>query len=164
MRQALEEKRLPWWRTMIILPGTESRSRPGMVRPDGRTDIPILIVQIFVRSGEHDPHAIIECKRVAEGSRPLVREYVVEGIDRFCTGKYGANHRTGFMVGYVTMGAAGVIVNEINAFLANHERIAEQLAKSDRIPFPHAWMSNHPRTNSYSPIELHHSMFPLPAA
>jgi hypothetical protein len=92
MREALNKGRLLWRRTMIVLPGTESRSRSCMTMPDGRTDIPLLLIPIFRRSGEHDPHAIVECKRIAERDATLVREYVTEGIDRFCTGKYASSH------------------------------------------------------------------------
>ncbi len=86
MRHALSGKRLPWSRTMIIVPGAESRSKTGMTIPDGRTDIPVYLAQVFSSTGEHDPYAIIECKRVAAGDSTLAREYVTEGIDRFCTG------------------------------------------------------------------------------
>ena len=57
MRSALNGGELPWGRTMVVLPGTESRSRPDVLRPDGRTDIPILLIRTFLRFGEHDPHA-----------------------------------------------------------------------------------------------------------
>src|SRR4051794_12320024 len=43
MRRALNG--LNWGKTMIILPGTESRSRPEVLLPDGRTDIPILLIE-----------------------------------------------------------------------------------------------------------------------
>ena len=72
MRSAL--RGTPWSKNMIVLPGTESRSRQEVPLPDGLTDIPILLIQIFSRFGEHDPHAIIECKRIAGGnSRTLPR-------------------------------------------------------------------------------------------
>src|SRR5947208_3235224 len=105
MRQAMAQKRLPWRRTMIVLPGTESRSQVGMTRPDGRTDIPLIVIEIFLRYGEHDPHAIVECKRLSQNDARLAREYIVEGIDRFCTGKYASNHNQGFMVGYIANGS-----------------------------------------------------------
>ena len=64
MRCALKSRNFPWGKSMAVLPGTESRSRPEVPVPDGRTDIPILWIKIFLRFGEHDPHAIIECKRI----------------------------------------------------------------------------------------------------
>ena len=65
MRSALNGGELPWGRTMVVLSGTESRSRSDVLLPDGRIDIPILWIGICIQSGEHDPHAIIECKRIA---------------------------------------------------------------------------------------------------
>lgn len=79
MRQALQHEDLPWSCSMVVLPGTESRSGPDVLLPDGRIDIPILIRSFY----GHDPHAIIECKRVAGNNARLCREYVKEGIDRF---------------------------------------------------------------------------------
>lgn len=97
MRSAV--KNASW--NLIILPGTESRSKSSVLLPDGRTDIPLMMIEVFSRTQEHDPHAIIECKRIAGSDTHLCREYVVEGIDRFASGKYGENHAVGFMVGYV---------------------------------------------------------------
>jgi hypothetical protein len=85
---------------MKAIPGTESRSNASVVLPDGRTDIPIFFIEVFFESQDHDPHAVVECKRIAAGDRRLCREYVVEGVDRFRIGKYGQNHAIGFMVGY----------------------------------------------------------------
>jgi hypothetical protein len=75
MREALRLNKLPWRRSMIVLPGTESRSTSALL-PDGRTDISIMYVEIFLSHGQHDPHAIIECKRIAADDSDLVREYV----------------------------------------------------------------------------------------
>ena len=50
------------WKQIMVLPGTESRSKSNVMLPDGRTDIPLAFVEIFLRTQEHDPHAIIECK------------------------------------------------------------------------------------------------------
>jgi hypothetical protein len=154
MREALNSGQLPWRRSMIVLPGTESRSEPATLVPDGRTDIPVMIIEVFFRSGQHDPHAIIECKRVAESDSALVREYVTEGIDRFRSGKYGKNHSRGFMAGYVVDGAPDGVVLKINAYLDKHARKPEQLSAS----IPGFWISQHPR-QSWPNIELHHSMF-----
>jgi hypothetical protein len=116
MRDALVQHRFPWRKTMIVAPGTESRSQAGMVSPDGRTDIPLFLTRVFARSGEHDPHVILECKRVAEGNTDLARQYVIEGIDRFRTGKYAENHRRGFMIGYLLSGTAQGVVEGVNRY------------------------------------------------
>lgn len=157
MREALARHRFPWRKTMIVAPGSESRSRRGMTAPDGRTDIPVYLTRVFARSGEHDPHAVIECKRVAEGDAGLAREYVVEGIDRFRNGKYSENHARGFMVGYVLRGAPSAVVAGINRYLIGRNRLAELLSATCTQDMP-GWMSEHARTSPRPPILLHHAM------
>lgn len=156
MRDALVQHDFPWRKTMIVAPGTESRSQPGMVSPDGRTDIPLFLTRVFARSGEHDPHVILECKRVAEGNPSLAREYVVEGIDRFRSAKYAENHRRGFMIGYLMSGSAEGVVGAVNRFLQGRSRQSELLA-SDPGANPPTWASCHPRPGRV-PIALHHEM------
>ena len=146
--------RLPWGKSMIVLPGTESRSTPDIATPDGRTDIPLIFIEVFLTAGEHDPHAIIECKRLAEGDAALIREYVTEGIDRFCANKYGRAHSRGFMAGYVLAGSPNSVVSQINAFLEKHSRESEHLT-GDLSGF---WKSRHPRKN-WREVQLHHGMF-----
>lgn len=160
MREALIRHGFPWRKTMIVAPGSESRSRAGMKAPDGRTDIPLYLTQVFARSGEHDPHAIIECKRVAEGDTDLAREYVVEGIDRFRNGKYSENHARGFMAGYVLIGAPATVVESINRYLSGRKRLTELLAitKSSDVP---GWTSEHVRAAPSAPILLHHVMLTM---
>ena len=149
---------------MVILQGAESRSRPEVLRPDGRTDIPILIIEIFTQYGVHDPHAIIECKRVAGSDTNLCRLYVVEGIDRFQTGKYAGNHSVGFMVGYIISSDATATVSGINQYLTKKGRKAECLKRSNIIKKSCVWGSSHSRTNSPFPIKLNHAFFKLKAA
>ena len=156
MREALNSGGLRWKGSMVVLPGTESRSRPDVPRPDGRTDIPILVIAIFLRFQEHDPHAIIECKRIAGSDSDLCREYVVEGIDRFRIGKYGGNHSTGFMTGYLVAGNASTAAAGINRYLNGRGRNAESLKASNVVAAPWAWQSAHPRPERLA-IELHHS-------
>lgn len=164
MRKALNDKMFQWSRAMTVLPGTESRSRPQVLTPDGRTDIPIFIIEIFAQYGVHDPHAIIECKRIAGSDSNLCRLYVVEGIDRFQTGKYAGNHRVGFMVGYLLSGDAAAAVSRINQYLTRKGRKAELLEPSDIIKKSWVWGSKHSRKESSFPIELNHAFFKLKAA
>ena len=167
MRGALAASGLRWGGTMVVLPGTESRSRPDVLRPDGRTDIPILWIAIFLRFQEHDPHAIIECKRIAGDDARLCREYVDNGIDRFRTGKYAANHAIGFMAGYLIAGHADDAVTRVNGYLnggrrhGNRDvRHSENLIQSKLVEGPWAWTSRHPRTDG-SEIDLHHAFLQL---
>ena len=162
MRQALNTSEVSWKGNIAVLPGTESRSRPEVPVPDGRTDIPIFVIGIFLRFGEHNPHAIIECKRISGANSQLCREYVLEGIDRFRIGKYGGNHSTGFMIGYLIDGEVTVAITGINRFLDRNSREPENLKPSDLVPASWIWKSTHMRQSAL-PIELHHgflSFFP----
>lgn len=159
MRRALNG--LGWGKMMIILPGTESRSRPDVLLPDGRTDIPVLLLKIFLSLEEHDPHAIIECKRIAGDDAYLCREYVVEGIDRFGTGKYGGKHTVGLMAGYLVAKDASSAAAGINAYLRRKRREPEQLGPSDVVPESWAWRSRHPRERSKQAVDLHHAFVAL---
>ncbi|MXX39333.1 MAG: hypothetical protein F4Y91_08375 [Gemmatimonadetes bacterium] len=162
MRCALKSGHFSWSQSMIVFPGTESRSRPEVLVPDGRTDISILWIEVFFRFGEHDPHAIIECKRIAGANTDLCREYVVEGIDRFRIGKYSGNHSIGFMAGYLIAGDANAAVLRINRYLNSKSRCAENLKPSNLISESWVWGSSHPRTTN-SPIELHHAFLAFAA-
>ncbi|HLF98553.1 MAG TPA: hypothetical protein VI457_15535 [Methylococcaceae bacterium] len=157
MRQALVSLS-SWNKTLIIAPGAESKSDPEMPIPDGRTDIPIYSWDIFSQTCEHDPHVIIECKRITESDSHLTREYIVEGMDRFRTGKYGGNHGKGFMVGYVLSGKSLPIVASINLFLDKHGRRSEHLKSSTNPGCEGTWTSRHPRAGAMKAIDLLHIM------
>ena len=164
MRQALNGNKFRWSGDMTVLMGTETRSRPEVLSPDGRTDIPIFMMEIRLKFLIHDPHAIIECKRITGSDTNLCRLYVIEGIDRFQAGKYASNHRVGFMVGYLLSCDATAAVSGINRYLTSKERDAECLKPSNAINESCTWESDHPRTSSSSPIQLHHAFFRLKAA
>lgn len=155
MRSKLNSKENPWG--MMVLPGTESRSNNAVVVPDGRTDIPLMLIEVFLRTQEHDPHAIIECKRIAGTDTHLCREYVVEGVDRFRNGKYGQNHALGFMVGYVLSGTAMGAVDGVNAYLTRVSRKADRLEPADVCEEASSWTSQHARSTPSSPVRLHHA-------
>lgn len=162
MRAALAPGGLPWSGTLNVQGGTESRSRPDILEPDGRTDIPILLIAICVRCGEHDPHAIIECKRIAGADARLCREYVINGIGRFRRGQYAANHAIGFMAGYLIAGDADAAASGVNAYLDGKRRRGnraprdENLISSTLIEDSWAWTSRHPRAG-VPEIDLHHA-------
>ena len=159
MRAALVERATDVCRKMTVLPGTESRSTTEVPMPDGRTDVPIFFSDIREDYNEHDPHAIVECKRVAGDRAGLCREYVVEGIDRFVTGKYAQNHAVGFMVGYLLSGDAGSAAAGINRHLARKRRQSEHLRLCGVSDGPWARSSRHPRAAPAEPIALHHAFF-----
>jgi hypothetical protein len=155
MREAL--KSLPWSQMFAVLAGMESRSSKAVLIPDGRTDIPIFVIGIFLRRDVHDPHAIVECKRIEGSDTHLCREYVVEGIDRFRTGKYGANHAVGFMVGYLLSGTADESVSGINTYLTRCARESERLQLMEFAAKAFCWASEHSRAAGSSPIALRHT-------
>lgn len=161
MRAAL--KTLPWKQTFAVLAGMESRSTKTVLVPDGRTDIPIFVIEVFLRQYVHDAHAIIECKRIAGSDTHLCREYVVEGIDRFRTGKYGATHARGFMVGYLLSGSAPDSVKGINAYLTKKARKTEHLQAFVFSAKAHYWASEHPKSADKGSIKLHHAFLGIEA-
>lgn len=156
MREALRS--LPWGKALAVLPGTESRSRAEVIIPDGRTDIPLYVIEIFFDLLDHDPHAIIECKRVAGSDRRLIREYVAEGIDRFRSGKYGASHSIGFIAGYVIAGDIESAVASINRLLRRTIRAAECLEPFEAVEGQFCYQSRHRREATATHIDLYHSM------
>ena len=162
MRLALASTEQPGQRTLTVLPGTESRSSPDVLRPNGRTDIPIMVTEVFQEHGNHDRHAVVECKRLAGVDSNLCREYVVNGIDRFTRGKYGRSHQTGFMVGYLISGKAVHSVDGVNRYLTNKGRNTERLSASKLVSACWAWTSTHPRSRDTVGIDLHHAHLRLP--
>ena len=159
MREELKAATSDWCKRISILPGTESQSRSSPLKPDGLTDISVFLQDIRERYDEHDPHAIIECKRVTEHDATLCRLYVARGIDRFSTGQYAIKHRDGFMVGYVISGGIHGATAKINRRLSRKSRPKELLQQSNVVRAPWAWVSRHPRAKPYVAIELHHSFF-----
>lgn len=154
MRLAVEEdralglhRRLP---EMRILPEGASRSRPEVGRPDGRPDIPILLSRPF----SQEAHAVIECKRVGGNRAMLCRLYVVEGIDRFKSGKYASNHETAFMVGYVITSTCVAAVDGVNGYLERQARPQDQLEQLPGMARS-TWQSHHSRTSGFPIVLLH---------
>lgn len=146
-----------WCKEMTVLRGTETQSARSRLKPDGLTDISIHLQDIRERYGEHDPHAIVECKRVTEHDTELCRLYVCQGIDRFQGGKYGIRHATGFMVGYVISGGVCAAVAKINRRLSRLKRETECLQQSGTVIAAWARFSQHPRPKPHGAIEIHHA-------
>ena len=143
-------------RQLLIARGTEIRS-PGARIPDGLTDISIFLRNNKQTEDVHDPHAIIECKRIAASRTDLCREYVVAGMDRFISQQYGANHSSGFMVGYVLSGTPAQSVAKINAYLKRKSRTQDQL-KPQPPQTNSTWQSRHSRKNQSPALHLHHAL------
>ena len=157
MRDALTNGREAWCMKMTVLPGTESTS-PNRRIPDGLTDIPLLFTDLRERLHDHDPQAVIECKRIAENQPTLCRRYVDLGVDdRFRSGKYSSRHVVGFMVGYLLGGTAVGAVERINQRLSKRLGGAEILRTCTVIDEAWTRSSQHQRQNGLAPISLHHA-------
>ena len=96
MRHALNSGNLPWSRNMVVLPGTESRSRSEVLLPDGRTDIPICGSRSSFTSVNTIPMRSSSASASPATMLVSAGMYVVEGIDRFRSGKYAANRASSF--------------------------------------------------------------------
>ena len=153
MRSAVNSADLP----LVVHPGMESRSQPELGVPDGRTDISISSINLFLNIRDHDPHAIIECKRITGSNRRLCRKYVVHGIKRFKRGQYSARHTVGFMVGYLLAGDPSDAIAGINKYLTDQKRSSEHLVPSTTLNGSCVWSSQHHRRH-LSLIMLHHTL------
>ena len=161
MREELSQRTSDWYKKMTVLRGTESRSISSSLVPDGLTDIPIFFQDIREKLDEHDPHAIIECKRIAGNDSKLDRQYVVEGIDRFSKAKYAGNHALAFMAGYLLSGGADDATAGINRYLSGQGRETEQLTCSTVLDETWVRSSRHPRPKPLAPIDLHHAFLAM---
>jgi len=157
LRDVINGQVVEWGNKVWVLPGTESRSRLGARRPAGITDIPIAFTDIREAHGDHDPHAIIECKRIAGSRADLCRLYVVEGIDRFKTAKYAGKHVFGFMAGYILSGDPPSATHGINRYLTKKGRQDERLRPCLIRAEPWTRSSVHHRPRLNVPITLHHA-------
>ena len=149
---------------MIVLPGTESRSQKTISRPDGLTDIPVCFPDIFEACLDHDPHAIIECKRIAGSDRALCRLYVTEGIDRFVSGKYSRRHAVAFMCGYLQSDDVELAVDGVNRYLSKKGRVTEKLGSPAIVRDAWARSSRHPRGSNRHDIDIHHAFLAFTAS
>ena len=156
-QEVLKGRFAKWRKKIWVLRGTESRSTPSALRPDGITDIPIAFTEIREEDDDHDPYAIIECKRIAGSRKDLCRQYVVEGLDRFKAGKYAGSHVVGFMAGYLLSDGPQCATHGVNRYLTCKGRQGERLQSCTLRDEPWARSSVHRRPNAMVPITLHHA-------
>lgn len=156
MREAVEPRARGRGPKMLVAPGTETRT-PDSGVPYGVTDIPIYVLAILEDCQDQDPHAIIECKRVAGSDAKLCRKYVRNGIDRFVVGKYGRRHAVGFMAGYLESGDVENAVRGINRYLNRKNRRDELIGPGMSPKADWVRSSRHPRSRDITPIDLHHA-------
>ena len=162
MQAAVNDGVVSSHKRISVLPGMESFSGGGTT-PAGLMDLAIHLREIRERNRDHGPHAIIECKRVSGNDAALCRLYVVEGIDRFASGKYAEPHAVAFMAGYVLCGSVDAAAERINRYLSDHNRTAECLTACTALSAAWARSSQHPRQPPAAPIDLHHAFLKFPA-
>ena len=104
---------------------------------------------------EHEPHAVVECKRVAGSDSTLSARYVHQGLIRFKERKYGKRRTHGFMVGYLLSGSDDEAVERINVYLVRHWSDADCLQRTELPTSLAVWQSRHSRT-AEEPIEVMH--------
>ena len=109
-----------------------------------------------------DAYLSIECKRLAPDD--LARLYVVEGIDRFVRGYYGAKAQSGAMVGYVICGTPNAVLGRVNGQVARAPRMGSGHALIPANPV--GWLntvfaSNHTRSSPFQTIRLTHLFFDM---
>ena len=154
-----------FFRQITVRAGTETRSSPEVLNPDGRTDISVFMPDLLEKwPNEHDHHAIIECKRIAGDDSKLCGRFVADGVDRFASGQYGVRHATGFMAGYVLRGEVDSVCTAINRYLSRNNRASEHLRPCEILPARWTRSSRHPRPPPVPGIDLHHAFLTFRAA
>ena len=109
-----------------------------------------------------DAYLSIECKRIAADD--LARLYVVEGIDRFVRGYYGAKAQTGAMVGYVISGTPNAALERVNTQVERAPAMGseQKLMAADPIGWlSTVFASTHPRPLPFQTIRLTHLFFDM---
>ena len=109
-----------------------------------------------------DAYFSIECKRLAPDD--LARLYVVEGIDRFVLGYYGAKDQAGAMVGYLVRGTPSAALRRVNARITGAKGMGSghTLMPADPIGWlSTVFASNHPRSSPFQTIHLTHLFFDM---
>ena len=109
-----------------------------------------------------DAYFSIECKRLTPDD--LARLYVVNGIDRFVRGYYGAKSNAGAMSGYIVQGTPNAVLQSVNAQVEKAPNMGPEhkLMPSGAI----GWLStvfesHHSRPSQLPKIRLTHLFFDL---
>ena len=131
----------------------------GYADPDRAPQIDIVV--LWDRFTD-DAYLSIECKRLAPDD--LARLYVVEGINRFVRGYYGAKVRIGAMVGYVIRGTTCEAFTRVNYQVERTHGTGSEhiLTPADPIRWlDTVFSSNHPRSSPFQAIRLTHLFFDM---
>lgn len=147
---------------VTVARGTEVPPNRGQSGLLGIPDIAIYFHDFRVSLNYHDPHAVIECKRISCSRPQLCRLYVHQGIERFISGKYARDHCVGFMIGYLLDGGIPSAVELINGYLKNDFPASEILVVSDSECSHSVYISRHSRPTLPDPVVVHHTFLRLP--
>lgn len=159
LEATLGERKMTRWliggirRTMRDLGMTVAR---GTETPEGNVpDICINFQRLREEEDEHEPHVVVECKRVAGSDSDLCGRYVRQGMSRFTEAKYGKRRSHGFMVGYLTSGSVVDAVAGVNVYLTRHWSETDRLEQAHILASLEAWQSHHSRSHE-APIVIMH--------
>lgn len=98
-----------------------------------------------------------ECKKLCGSNIAYAKEYVVNGVRRYVTGKYGSKSTISTMVGYVMKGNISDSVKQIEGLLTT-ENIEQNITRELFETNPQ-YKSIHIRTLDSKKIILHHLFF-----
>ena len=128
----------------------------GKANPAQSPQIDIKIIS-WTRASD-EAFLTVECKRLKR--KRLPRCYVIEGIERFVQGRYGAKTRIGAMIGYVLEGTPEEMVGLINVYANNIFGPEHVLKLTDSVEWLESvYSSQHHRESAPSPIILTHFFF-----
>ena len=134
----------------------------GKAYSKGRVDMAVILDQ------DRDKYLAYECKRLNErrddGRRSLAREYVMDGLFRFVTGKYSENLPVGCMLGYVLDGKVQYAATRVRAKIVEcGQDIALATEPRDDFPIGKAirFYSCHRRKSNSEEIEVRHALLPM---
>ena len=104
-----------------------------------------------------------ECKRLSIGQSKLIQEYIVNGVNRFTSGKYASKCSVSAMIGYVQDGQVSDIVAALEPLMKN-TNLEENLIRILNESNPE-YKTVHIRDTDAQAIVLHHLFFDFtPAA
>jgi len=104
-----------------------------------------------------------ECKRLSIDQSKLLQEYVVNGVNRFTSGKYASKCSVSAMIGYVQNGKISDVVSALELLMKN-ANLKENLVRILHEPNPE-YKTVHIRDTDSESIVLHHLFFDFtPAA
>lgn len=100
-----------------------------------------------------------ECKLLAENDNTLYNLYITKGMNRYISGKYGEKCFSGLMLGYIILGDATEVVNELKNKVDKLPNISNMTLADPINGFDKHYNSTHKRDVGLSPFHIHHLFF-----